>query len=181
MAEKDEKRLFLSKQVLMGYGCKNCVWKSYQQCPKGFTQPDEFLDEGYCDELAKFLFSLAEGEDSISAVKEKFHIYVQELQALADHAEFCQLEAEFTRRKNEGATGKELAELQMHMTSMKMWWSRLTDSVVKGLSRIADREQKKDVLQVDHKISLTQIHTLMADAKKSIESEGTKQLEAKSE
>ena len=59
-----------------------------------------------------------------------------------------------------------LEALNMKKTSAKIWWSRITDSLLKSLGKAADRELgKKDMLQVDHKISLTQIHQIMNEEK----------------
>lgn len=167
-----DKRLYLSREVMLSYGCKNCVWKSFHQCPKGFTEPEQCLDEGYCPELVNFIFRLAEKEDSITAVKEKFWIYTQELQAMADGMEFHKIESEYKRRSAEGASKQELAKLEMQVMSYKLWWSRLTEAITKGHSRIADREYRKEMkIEVNHKIELTQIHQLANDAKQVISQE----------
>jgi len=166
-----EKKLFLSKEELRGYGCKNCVWKSFEQCPHGYTG-DEGKKEGYCEELANFIFSLAEPEDKITAVKEKWLLQVQDMQQMADHMEYHKILKQYNTRKAEGASKQELAELQMGLISYRLWWERLVANVTKGYSRVADREQRKDnKLEIDHKISLTQIHSLANNAKKRLEEE----------
>ena len=141
----EDRSLLLPNSFLVGYGCKNCVWKDYGQCPKGFTKEGESTDEGYCQEIVDFFNSLHDGggRGSLSAVKEKFHLYVQELQALADKRKYHRLQGEYDLRRAEGWDYKELAKLRMELESYKIWWARLSESVVKGLGRVADRESRK--------------------------------------
>lgn len=187
--------LFLSKQVLQEYGCKNCVWKSYSQCPHALKDDEifEFTEcvdckqiipleaqsthnthstqqvTGYCNELAQFLFGLAEGSDSISAVKEKFMLYTQEMQAMADHMEYQQLQKKYKTGKAEGKSDRELHELIAGLQMYKLWWQNLTFSIVKGLSRIVDRERRsEDVAQTSGKITIQQLNVLLKESDDTI-------------
>ena len=172
------KTLFLSKEEMQGYGCRNCVWKSYHQCPYKFTEPDQSLKDGYCEKLHDFIMRMGEPDDNITAIKEKFHLYIQSMQVMADHSKFSQLTKEYTKRRNDGVDRKELARLEMEIHSYKLWWARLSDSYIKGTGRIADREQKQNQkIEIDHKISLTQIHQLANDAKQQIEKSEDKIIE----
>ena len=162
--------LLIPTEVLLGYGCRNCVWKTYGQCPNGFVKPEESTDLGYCEEFADFLFRLAEGEDSLSAVKEKFMLYTQEMQAMADHTEFHKLKAEYDLRKSEGMSDRELKDLIIGLNMYKSWWSRLTDSVTKGLGRIADRERRsKDVETSSGKITVQQLNVMLRASSRYLE------------
>ena len=119
-------------------------------------------------EFANFFTGFAEQGDSISAIKEKFLLFVQEVQSLSDYKEFCSINEEYNRLKIEEPDNKDmLKELEIRMNAYKLWWSRLSDNAIKGLSRISDREsrRKETDLTVNHKISLTQIHELMNQAK----------------
>ena len=163
-------KLFISDRVLRGYGCVNCVWKTYGQCPKGFTKPDQSVINGYCDEFADFLFSLAEGEDSVSAVKEKFMLYTQEMQALSDHRKFSELVSDYSLAEESGVSDSELAKMRMAIESYKLWWSRLTESVVKGLGRISDRESRsKDVSKSSKSIGYGELNRMLKESSKVLE------------
>lgn len=171
VTDNNSKSLFLPIQTLQGYGCVNCVWKNYGQCPKGFTEPEDKLPDGYCTELVNFIFSLASTGDSISAVKEKFFIYTQEMQAMADGSEFQRLFKEYKKFKTERhpqltheEIKEKLASLQSSMASFKGWWFSLTESVVKGLSRIADREGRRKEIGGVQKVTIEQFNVLLRES-----------------
>ncbi len=172
------KQLFLHKKILKIYGCKNCIWKYHKQCPKGFTKPEQYVKEGYCDELGSFILSFGELEDSISATLEKFHLFTQQECAMVDrmeHIKAFQKLSEFKKnseyhKQELGVEGykQKLGELQMTMITSKIWWSRLTDSVVKGLSRIADRERRSKDVQGTKKITVQQLNVLLKESDEKI-------------
>ncbi len=166
------KGLMVSDVTLRSYGCVNCVWKTYGQCPQGFTKVSQSLPEGYCDEFSSFFISFANKDDSISALKEKFMLYVQEMQALADHTKYRELQEKYDIARKEGYDEEELAQITMAIQMYKMWWSRLTEAVVKGLSRIADRERRSSDVQPTSKITVQQLNILLKES-----SENLKQLE----
>jgi len=171
--------VFIPDAVLQGYGCKNCVWKSFGQCPHGLDDGDS-LPKGYCDEFLNFLMSLANEGDSISAIKEKFMLYVQELQALIDFNDYNRLKQEYDHLIATGAGSDALRQMEMRMNAYKLWWNKLNEGVIKGLGKIVDRESRKNEndINVNHKISLTQIHQLMNKAKNLTSEESkTKELE----
>ena len=87
------------------------------------------------------------------------------MQALTDHKDFIKYQDEYDELIESGVYEKDqISMLQMKIHTSKMWWSRLTDGIIKGYSRVNDRDsRKKEDLTVTHKISLTQIHQL-ADA-----------------
>ena len=170
VTKKESNKLFLPVQTLQGYGCVNCIWKTYGQCPKGLTGTKK-VKEGYCKELADFILSLAEHGDSISAVKEKFFLYTQEMQAMADSGEYHRIHNELlefkanrdTHLTNMGKEGykQKKGELESSMLAYKLWWARLTDSVVKGVGRIADRESRKKEVQGATKVNFQQFNILL--------------------
>jgi hypothetical protein len=167
---EDVKQLFFSNELLLTYGCVNCVFKEMDQCPHSLGVNDS-VPGGYCTKVTDFMTALAEGEDSISAVKEKFHIFVQEWQALADRKEFMLLKSEYDQLVKDGADPRSLAQLDARINVYKVWWARLSDSVVKGLGKIADRETKVKV-ETSPKLTVQQLNVLMRDsAKKLIEVE----------
>jgi len=149
------------------------VWKDYGQCPKGFTKEGESTDEGYCQEIVDFFNSLHDGggRGSLSAVKEKFHLYVQELQALADKSKYHVLQAEYDAKTADGCDYKELGRLRMEIDSYKIWWARLSESVVKGLGRIVDREGRKDEVR-GQVMNVQQLNILMKESAERLKLEG---------
>jgi len=178
----ENKNLFLPNSVLRGYGCRNCVWKSYGQCPHSFSEPDDIYGEGchshpvgselpvgYCTELADFLFGLAEKSDSISAVKEKFFLYTQEMQAMSDHMEFQKLLKEYRQKKLDDVPDSQLSELIANLTSYRLWWERLTFSIIRGLGKIADRERRSDDVESKPKITFQQFNVLLKESDKYLE------------
>lgn len=162
--------ILYSKEFLESYGCRNCIWKSEGMCPEGFTKPEERLEKGYCDKLLDFLHTLYEEGDSLSEVKEKFHLYIQELEVLSDKRKFSELQQKYERALAEGYSRNELRQLEADINSYKTWWFRLSESVVKGLSRVGSRRSKSnDSIDVHHTISLQQIHKLARESKDRID------------
>ena len=193
MTDLDTHNITIPNSMLKGYGCINCIWKSYGQCPHNVQDNEVHMfksDEteigcvnthcnipsnkripkassnvvGYCPEFANFLLSIAEKEDSISAVKEKFMLYTQEMEAMADHMKFKELQDKYRIAKEEGKIDSECAELIVGIQLYKSWWSRLTDSVVKGLGRIADRERRSKDVHSTQKISVQQLNVLLKES-----------------
>lgn len=169
---KATKELFFSDEMLKIYGCVNCIWKSFDQCPEGFKPGTGGCTEsGYCDKLTGFLGRLAENEDSISAVKEKFHLFIQEVQVLEDRKKFIELQQEMDKAR-ENQEWSKVKELEYKVNAYKLWWARLSESVVKSLSKIADREQKVSD-GVAKPLDVQGLNTLLADsAKKLLEEKG---------
>lgn len=161
----------LSEPVMRGFGCGTCVWKMYGECPKGFTKVNESLPSGYCDELKSFILGLASPGDGVSAVKEKFMLYTQELQARADHVLFWEKTQRYDDLVASGvADGGKLAELKMEIQSYKLWWHRLTESIVKGLGKVSDRERRsKDVESGSSKVSVHQLNVWFKESAKTLE------------
>ena len=154
-------------QVLKDYGCRNCVWKQYCQCPKGYTEDNENEPEGYCSEFSDFLFSLYSDGDSISAVKEKFLLYTQELAAQSDGKEFRSLLRKYKDLLEQGVPDSDLGELKIAIEGYKMWWHRLTESVSKGLSKVSDRERRsQDADKTREQLSMHDINRMLASSAK---------------
>lgn len=177
-----DKRLSIHKSVLEGYGCRGCVWRNFGQCPHGFTIDSDIdvmhkrFPDGYCDEFKGFLFSLAEGEDSVSAVKEKFMLYTQEMQAMSDQMDYRKAEDEKKLLEKKVSLSRyvtdddkdKLAELQMKVMSYRLWWTKLTDQITKGLARIADREKKVQGESVP-RLTVQQLNVLINDSTKKLQ------------
>jgi hypothetical protein len=129
---------------------------------------EESTEEGYCEELVQFILSLSEEGDSTSALIEKFFIYTQQVQAMADRTEYRRALKELQEFKskdhpelNQKEYDAKLVELESKMVSDKAWWARLTDSVVKNIGRIADRESRsKDAVQAKE-ITIQQLNMLI--------------------
>jgi len=194
--------LYIPDEVLKGLGCVSCVWKGTGMCPEGFTSPEESTESGYCDKLRDFLLGLWEEGDGLSAVRGKFHLYVQELVSLGDRAEYVRLENELRSLQEyikdrevqhqhridssypipEGISPllysdkereldrKNVKELRIGITASKLWWARLSESVVKGLGKVADRERRsKDVSRAGNQITVQQLNVLLQESKKYVE------------
>ena len=173
--EKCAESVSVPDQVLRDFGCVRCVWKQHLQCPKGFTLADERVKEGCCDEMADFLLELRRTSISLSGMKEKFFLYTQEMQAMADkmrYHELLGLRDEIAKDLSIPSPEKKrkLSELGMAITEYKMWWVRLTELVVKGLGRVGDREgRSKDLQDSPRQITVQQLNVLMRDAREYLE------------
>jgi hypothetical protein len=155
--------------MLLIYGCKNCILKLYCQCPKGFTEDDEFVDEGYCDNLVNYLLSFVGKGKSLSALKERFHLAILEALSMDDLREYRNLVREHKRLKAEGASNSKLMELEMQINANKIWVFRLNETITKGHSRIRDRETKVEPsIHITNKLDLTQLHKIINNPKKQI-------------
>ncbi len=140
----DEKTIFFPNAELMQAGCKNCVWKLHAQCPHGLTG-ETVKKEGICNEMLHFLTNLAEKNDNLSSVWEKFHIYKARLQEAADYKDFLDLQKEIEELENNIKTADDidkLKELRMNKTSAKIWWVKLNQHVVQSLQKVNDRDVK---------------------------------------
>lgn len=156
------KGILYNEVMLKAYGCVNCIWKAVEQCPLDFKSgTGDTTDTGYCDKLTDFLNVLAEGEDSISAVKEKFHLFVQEVQVLDDRKRFVKLQKELDDARKSGDKSR-IDALEMRVNQYKVWWARLSESVVKSLARIADREAKS-VESRDKPLTVRDLNKVLAD------------------
>jgi hypothetical protein len=161
----------LPEYVIQAYGCRGCTWKQFGTCPKGFTQVTDKTEEGICEDMLKFLFELRKSSSSLSEMKEKFNLYKLEMQAMADHSDYLLLKQRYDElSQSSDANPKKLAQLKMAIESYKLWWSNLTQSVVKGLGKIADRESRsKDVEKgATKKISIQNLNVLLKEADKQL-------------
>ena len=164
-----EKTLIIPHAELVAYGCKNCVWKLHGQCPhnikddeiysfQGDSSPGEMrVIRGYCPEFSDFLCQFAEGEDTISAVWEKFSIYMAKLQSMEDYTAYKNLCVEVVKLEADLKTltddeKERLAYLQNKQTSLKVWWSKLNSQVLFSLSKVVDREKRQSLASSAPKI-----------------------------
>lgn len=164
--------LVLPDYFLESYGCLNCIWRSLGQCPEGFddsTDVSEFPVPSYCAKVKNFFCALSEGETNLSAVKEKFHLFLQEMQSMEDFKEFSRLKVQLKSLLNspDYVDRKELAELEMRVNAYKLWWARLNESVIKGLSRVVDRHERKAGDMVP-KLTIQNLNVLLRDSAKRL-------------
>lgn len=144
LASVNSSSLSISKAEMLSVGCKNCIWKLNNQCVKGYTGDKEHAD-GYCLELANWLFGLAGDTGSSSVLWERYHLFVSQLQAHDDYKEFKRLEEELKRYdKNTWPDNDKIQELQLRRNNLKLWWLRLTSSIISGFQKVADREARND-------------------------------------
>ena len=184
MASVNEKNIFFPNAELMNVGCKNCIWKLHNQCPYGLKNdeiyPDDVLIEqfeeipshsgivqipkppipkedeikGICPDMINFLVSLADKNDSLTSIWEKFYIYKARLQESHDYKDFINLdkkikllEKELESEKNT-YSDEELKEnidrLKSDRMAAKIWWAKLNQYVVFSMQKIVDRETKQN-------------------------------------
>lgn len=188
-----EHGVFFSDADLRSVGCGRCVLQSSGLCPHNISGSDVFVCSvkdfegvdfsfcdrsevvGFCPDLVSFVFSFWSEGDSVSAVWEKFFLYVARLQAMDDYSDFVRLRKKINRLKSEGVFGEELKRLELEESNLKLWWSRLNDSVIKGLGRVVDRERKSLDKDKDRdlvkKLSVQEFSKLMKEKAKLIEGE----------
>ena len=161
--------LFLPASMLLDYGCRNCFFKATDRCPFGLKE-QEIHNDGYCEHIVHFLTSLAEPNDTINNIKEKYQLEVQSQQAISDFAEFKEMERELKTRRANGEFGPCVDALEMRTMAYKNWWSRLSESSSKGWQKINDRriKDKSNDINVTHKLDLSQMHSLMNNAKTKV-------------
>ena len=173
-------KLFIPNEELILHGCKNCILKANSMCPyllgedikdaTLFNTKLEIHSEGICDRMTKFIFQFAEGEDSITAVWEKLYIFIHRMQMLSDYTEYKKLEKEYNELVADGGSYEDIKELGIKKEQMKIWWSKLSEGVIKEISKVVDRESRNtNTDKLIQKIPLNQIHQLAAEAKKRIE------------
>lgn len=161
-----DKEIFIDRSELLGIGCRNCVHKLNHQCFHGLIG-DEFRDEGYCPELVDWLFRITSGATTRSQVWELYHLWVGNMQTHEEYGTFRRIEEEITLLESQGGLSKEDRErLEMKKTAAKIWWSRINDQVMKYLSKVNDRDSRKDnVDTMTQAVSLGQLHKVMRVAK----------------
>lgn len=148
LVEGEGKRIFFPIAELVNIGCKNCVWRFHGQCPYGYpTEKGTMHKNEICNELIQFVSSLAEIDDSVSAVWEKFHIYKTRLQESVDYRDFLELKKKIDAMEKDSLSySKEEHEkferLKMDRNAAKLWWAKLNQQVIMSLQKVVDREVK---------------------------------------
>lgn len=169
------KSLVIPNHILSLWGCKNCVWKLHHQCPHNISDDQiySFNDgsdkqiTGYCPEFAEFLFSLSDGDQTLSCLKEKFLLYTQELQAMSDQMEYHKIHKEYNEMKdNPEVDQKTLNRMFMIISSYRLWWMNLTSSVIKGLSKINDRDARKLEQKDNNSLNVQQLNLILNNSSK---------------
>ena len=150
LASSDEKSIFFPNAELLNVGCKNCIWKLHNQCPYGYVDEQAHKD-GICSEMINFLVSLADKNDSLTSIWEKFYIYKARLQESSDYKDFIKLNNQIKEMENDmksaGWSEKQLEEmdrLKSDRMAAKIWWAKLNQYVVFSMQKIVDRETKQN-------------------------------------
>jgi len=134
-------------------GCNSCIWKSHGFCPHGLVD-DEVLPSGdiCCSDFSSFLQVLGDECNSVIEFKERFFLYCQELEVLSDRKRLSKVvrsRDEFLKDRSVGSLSneelKKLSVFDSEIIGLKLWWSRLNDSLIKALSRVVDRESRERV------------------------------------
>ena len=153
LASVNEKSIFFPNAELLNVGCKSCIWKLHNQCPYGYVDEESHKD-GICSEMINFLVSLADKNDSLTSIWEKFYIYKARLQESSDYKDFINLDKKIKLLEKEVEIWKgssfpeELQEkidrIKSDRMAAKIWWAKLNQYVVFSMQKIVDRETKQN-------------------------------------
>lgn len=173
VSNPENKSIFISSSELIHFGCKNCLWKIHHQCPHGLSG-NAFKDEGICKEFTDFLFSLASEGDSVTALWEKFHLYLARLQSLEDYKLFKDIESELALLENGNdpdlspeELNRKMIKLESKRNSARLWWSKINEQALKSSRLIVDRERKIESNEVQ-KMSIQQLNRLISDSARKV-------------
>jgi len=170
-SKEDQGLPIIPEHELQIHGCKRCVWKLHGMCPHG-----EDCEFGYCVEYGAFLQNFAVPGDSLSAIWEKYELYVLRLQSLDDYKAFQEVQQKLARLEDEGSVDpKFLEELEVKRNTYKLWWFKLNESVLKSLGKVVDRESRQNVVKDSGpvKMSVQQLNQIInVSASKVLEYEG---------
>lgn len=165
MVQSDNKKLFLANAELVNVGCMNCVWRMHGQCPHKLKEDDCYNPPDVvnvnknsdieisnpsetvpiCPEMIQFIVSLAEKDDSVTALWEKFLIYKLRIQEAEDYKDYMRLENEIkVKLRKGGLSPEQLDKLSMDKTAAKIWWAKLNQHAIISTQKIVDREAKRD-------------------------------------
>ena len=139
-----EKKIFFPTAELIQAGCRNCVWKLHGQCPEQYVDDQEHKN-GICEGMLHFLVDLADKDDNLTAIWEKFLIYKARLQESADYKDFLELEKKIKEAEKTARTDSDfekLEKLRMDKTAAKMWWHKLNQHAVQSMQKVRDRQVK---------------------------------------
>lgn len=152
LANVDEKSIFFPNAEILNYGCRNCIWKLHSQCPYEYAD-EKVHKDGICQELIQFFVSLADKNDSLTSIWEKFHIYKARLQESVDYKDFIQLDNKIKSLEKEFESSKikysieeqdeMIGKLKSDRMAAKLWWAKLNQYVVFSMQKIVDRETKQ--------------------------------------
>ncbi len=178
--------IFLSEPELRSVGCKNCILKLHHNCFHNLkgnevysitgTNVDKIKDLengthktksiGYCPELVQWLMTFAGETGGSSVLWENYHIFVARLQASEDYAEFKRIDEEIKELEaKKEVKGEKYELLQQKLTIARVWWSRVTEQLLKGLGRVNDRTSRSENVDKLTSIPLSQIHQIANKAK----------------
>src|SRR3990167_7485691 len=134
LASVNEKTIFFPNAELLNVGCKNCIWKLHSQCPYGYVD-EQAHENGICLDMINFLVSLADKNDSLTSIWEKFYIYKARLQESSDYKDFINLDKKIKLLEKEVEIWKgssfpeELQEkidrIKSDRMAAKIWWAKL--------------------------------------------------------
>jgi hypothetical protein len=163
----------LDNIIITNHNCSNCVWRLYGQCPHNISNNSHysFTETGlarsnYCNEYYTFLYNLSK-DVSLTVFKEKFFLYCQELQAMSDLLKFNLAIKQYDDLITQpNVDQKELARLQMVITSYRLWWQNLTINLIKSLSRINDRESRINETKNQQNLNVHQLNVILNESSK---------------
>ena len=166
----------LSSIELRTHGCKNCILKLYHQCPYGLTK-DEVHDGGYCTALTNFFTNLVSSCDSPTKEElwERYQLYNMKLESMDDFHDLRNLKDEIKTLRDQGVDVK---DLEFQLNTLRMWWVKMNDIVIKGFGKIVDRDKAKKIDITHTNLSLDDLHNIMRTEKiVDVEIEDDKRIE----
>lgn len=165
---------FMPQGLLDGYECPECL-----RFGCGGSVGDA-LDDKPCSWLLDFFVSFREGDDSVSAVREKFLLHIRDVQSGKDYGEYVARSKElaaFVASHDlnclEDDEKKTYHRLEAQVMVSRLWWQGLSEAVVKGWGKVADRERRsadadKAVLG-SGKVSIQQFNVLIGQSAEQLE------------
>lgn len=164
-------------QVARLYGCISCEWRGTPLCPfkfkksKGLKLADNCHRNGICQERVNYLKSFYTGEKEKPTYLEWRECYTRamaHLQMDKDYLRFKQLEEEIEKLEKKREKSEENMELLIKFKEAHMQYKSSWFQIMKHISQLENDVIKRDTpkkIEVDHRISLTQIHQLVDIAK----------------
>ena len=180
----------LSRADLLSVGCGSCVFRLHGRCFHGLGDGEVWSEglarlkgvfvegshvDGVCPDVVGWLFSLAGDVGSDAVLWERYLLFVQRLQASEDYREYCRL---LECSRDESLSKEVRDRFLVEAGAYRAWWARLSEGVLRGVGRVADRESRERGSRVDvsveHRVSLSDLHALEAKARLALEDKGDK-------
>ena len=151
-------------------------------CPHGFMLESEKCHKvGMCKEYYAFILGFDDGSSNVNAILERLNLYVAEMQCMDDYQQFLKECRSLDVMKKKDNTPDTIERQQWKVNSHRMWWERLNKQVLDSYSKMLARQQPKKLeVNTNKNISLGELHSLVANAKKVVDAEIVEETNEKS-